>query len=479
MPLPGQTFQLVDPGVGSVGKLTNIPLVMGIASSGTTATLETYTSKAKLIADHGQGPSIEMGCALLDVVPMIRYCRVAQAAAGTLGTITRVGTGPTITDNASTPFDRYELKIEITTGGALGTARYRYSLDGGRNYSPILVLPVGGAVTIANTGIALTAPVGTYVAGDTYSATTTAPTFTSTQLDLCKTAIDATPLSWDWLALAGKYADAASANTIAGVIAGYLTDWFSKFKFVRAAMDAGAGSAASTLTGFTTEHRFLMACFGDADFLTSKSMVGWVQPLMPAAVVIAKRAAGALLSTHLGRVDDGPIVGIAAYDQTFGAGLTPDEGLAPGMDDGRFATLRTFRGDAPNRYFVTAGRTRAPITSDFKDWHIAGVACKTMQIIFEQQLSAVNRTWRTNADGTVDEGEASAFEQKVQSALEEALLKPTNAEGTPGHVSAVRYQIDRTNNLNTTKTLVTRWAVRSRASSEFIETSGGFALAVK
>jgi hypothetical protein len=123
MALPGQTFNLVDPGVSAVGKSTNVPMVIGICSAGTAAVFGTFTNPATLVAAHGQGPAVEAACNLLKYVPMVRFARVAASSAGAIGAITKVGTGPDITDNSSAPYERYDLKIEIMLGGALGTAR--------------------------------------------------------------------------------------------------------------------------------------------------------------------------------------------------------------------------------------------------------------------------------------------------------------------------------------------------------------------
>jgi hypothetical protein len=338
----------------------------------------------------------------------------------------------------------------------------------------VVITPSGGAVTIANTGIILTWAAGTYVAGNTYTASTTAPVYTSTELDAVKAAIDASPLQFDWLLLAGKHATASAANTIAGIISGYLTDWWSKFRFVSAFMDAGASVTSTTLTGFTTENKALLACYGDGDCVSSKPIVGFIQPVQPIYIPVTARAATALLSSSLNRYADGTLDGIASYDSTFGSPVTHDEELSPGMDDARFVTLRTFRGESPGRYFIARGKTRAPVTSDLSDWHTLRIACVAQTVIYLQQLAFVGRSWRTNADGTIDEGEASAAELKVQAALEEVLLKPLNAEGTRGHVSAVRYQIDRGVNINTTKSIATSWAIRTRGISEFVTTTGGF-----
>ena len=66
----------------------------------------------------------------------------------------------------------------------------------------------------------------------------------------------------------------------------------------------------------------------------------------------------------------------------------------------------------------------------------------------------------------------------VREALNEQLLRPTNAEGVSGHVSALNYTIDRTNNVATTETLLSDVAIRPLGYAKFINTTLGYSLTV-
>ena len=86
------------------------------------------------------------------------------------------------------------------------------------------------------------------------------------------------------------------------------------------------------------------------------------------------------------------------------------------------------------------------------------------------------------ADGSVMVGEATVslaeLETIVLEALREQLIRPTNAEGVPGHVSDVNYTIDRTNNVATTETLLSDVSIRPLGYAKFITTTLGYALSV-
>jgi hypothetical protein len=485
MTLPGQTFTIIDPGMGTVQPLTNVPLVMGITSSGTSATLTSVNSIATLVSTFGYGPAVDIAAAILERAGgPIWFCKVAESSGGDVSAIVKVGshTDPDITDNSSAPYNDYECVLNILSDGALGVARYEYSLDGGRTFSPSLLTPSGGALTIPNTGIVLTMAAGTYGyhAGNSYTFTTSSPDYTSTQLALCKTAIDAAGAGcqFDWVVLAGKHATASAANTIAGVLAGYLDSWETKFRFVRAMMDAGStDTAANVASTVTTEDQRLMAVYGTADTAISNPQTGRSQPSVPALLHTAVRAASRPISEHLGRVATGSLAGVAGYSTEFGAGISHDEATAATpLDDSKFATLRTFQ--QLTGYYITRANLRCPVGSDFRRWELGRVFDAGLKVVYQQQQAAVNRTFRTNADGTIYEADAAAFEAMVNAALKQTLLQPTNSEGTKGHVSAVSYTVDRTEVINLTNTLRAQLAIRPLGYSEYIATTASMQLQV-
>jgi len=84
----------------------------------------------------------------------------------------RVG-APTVVASG-TPNGSYSIQAQITSGGALGAALARYSLDGGDTWSTPATIPGGGAVTLGASGVTLTFGSGTYLTGDAFQMTASA-----------------------------------------------------------------------------------------------------------------------------------------------------------------------------------------------------------------------------------------------------------------------------------------------------------------
>jgi hypothetical protein len=480
MTLPGQVFTIVDPGLGGVSLASNVPLVAGICSSGTAATLKSYSSIATLVSDNGYGPAVEDAASIMQKSGgPVRFCKIAQSSAGSVSaTWTKSGSGPDITNNSSTPYYFYEPIITITTGGALATMKFKYSLDGGRTYSPIITSPVGGNYTIANSGINITFAAGTYVAADTYyPAAVTAPIYTSTELSAAVTGINASPYYWDFFVLSGVHAAVATAVTISAALAGHIATWHSKYKFISAICDAAsADSSSNVAAGYTTADRWIMPCYGYADTTSAVPIVGCSTPRHTTLTHAAVRATSELISTHLGRVASGALAGIPGPTTDFPAPLSYDENENDLLDQLGITTIRSFYG-LPG-YYLTGGRIKPSFGSDFTDWHKARVFNTARRVTYQLQAGFQNRSFRTNSDGTIDKRDAGPAQERVQKALEAVLINQYNAEGVKGHVSAVRYTIDTTNNINSTKQLLSEVAILPLGYAEFISTKMGFALNV-
>lgn len=479
MTLPGQTFTVVDPGLGGVSPAFNVPHVAGICSGGTAATTKTYSSLNTLQSENGYGPAVEDAAAILQKSGgPVRFTKIAQSSAGSLtATLAKSGSGPDITNNSSTPYYWHELRIVITKAGALGTSRFKYSLDDGRTFSPEILTPAGGSYTIPNTGLNLTFAAGAYVAADVYTGVATAPVYTTTELSAAVTGINTSPFYWDFLVLSGVHATVAAAGTIAGALAGHLAAWHSKYKFVSALFDvASADTATNVASGYTQTDRWLMPCYGYADTVSAVPIVGCSTPRHLTLTHAAVRATSELISTHLGRVASGTLSGIPGPTTDFPAPLSHDENEADLLDQLGITTIRSFYG--LQGYYLTGGRIKPPFGSDFGDWHKVRVFNTARRVTYQLQAGFQNRSFRTTSAGTIDKRDAGPAQQKVQDALNAVLIDQYNAEGVKGHVSAVRYTIDTTNNINLTKQLLTEVAIRPLGYSEFITTKMGFALNV-
>jgi hypothetical protein len=102
-----------------------------------------------------------------------------------MSAVTSAGTSPPTVTLAGTPEGAWNLKIIISVGGlSNGTAKFKFSTDGGQNYSAELTVPNGGgAIALTDTaidsligkngttGITATFANGTYNVDNTYVAT--------------------------------------------------------------------------------------------------------------------------------------------------------------------------------------------------------------------------------------------------------------------------------------------------------------------
>ncbi len=114
------------------------------------------------------------------------YCvPAAPSTAGTIGTVTKTGSGTGGMTVTGSPTNSFDLTVKITAKGALNAAAFTVSIDGGYSYSDDLTIPVSGAYTLTGTGLTLTFTdaaedaSNSFLVGDIYTASTTAPAMTN------------------------------------------------------------------------------------------------------------------------------------------------------------------------------------------------------------------------------------------------------------------------------------------------------------
>jgi hypothetical protein len=389
------------------------------------------------------------------------------------------GTLATIVDNSSTPYNWYEVRVKITLGGVTGTARFQYSLDGGRSYSDTYT--TAASFTIPDSGISLTMSdvPGDFVADDVYSGTATGPTYTSSEMDTAIAALKASAFSWDYGVLTGRHADASTAQAIFNALDADRTGLGEPHQYKPWVMDAGGDNKATTASTFTATSKWILRAYGTTDMTTQTPVAGYKSPALPNYMFAIQKAGGADLSEHWGRRASGPLKGVAAWTTEFGSPLSHDEYADEGLDELNFMTVGHPPGESAGRYYIVRGRMAAPAGSDFRQWQYSRMWSATYLAIYAIQNLWIGRSWAVNSDGTLVEGEAKAAEDRVIKAMK-AVLHVKNVEGTLGHCSIVGadlgfyYSIDRTQDVLSTDTIVTEWGIRPRGYSEFITTTGGF-----
>jgi hypothetical protein len=574
-PIPSVTEDIRDFGLGLTEPAVMTPVVYGVSSLGAHNVLEFYASQESLKDARGEGPAVEAAANILAkgggpvgflgadstiAASNDAYAIATWGTPGSNGSITRSGgtTGPAISLAAGAPKVAGQFKAEIQTGGTLGTATFRWSLDNGatwiasgvvtaasvalgttgvtvnfpagsyvsaeayawtatggggylsvsgtatldahlrieiltggargtatfryscdaysgdtlaeRTYSETLTVPTGGTFAVPSLGVSIVfAASPNFVAGDFYEIDVRCAAWNATDLAAGFTGLAAATDPWRFfVAVTSKNTGDASAHaTLAAALHSQLTTFASSSKYRRGMIPAGqddAPSAVATAFASTVSARLLIP-YGLVRRVTTKPFPGFGAPVTHSIDCFAARAAKSLPSTDLKRVKSGPLDEIVK--------IFRDEYLSPtGLDDLKISTLRTH--DTVEGFYVTQGRLKSQSGSDFKLWPLGlcmDIACET---VHAGMTLAIGQGIRWNADGTIDERDAIAIEEEIAPKLITQLVSPKNAEGFDGHVQEVRYTISRTYVGRPTGTIVGVVGIRPLGYVDFVKNILGF-----
>lgn len=462
MPIPYIRQDVVDGALGLDAGASDYHAKIGICSTGAANVPQIFSDPRAMKEALGTGPLVEAAAYHLAVAKRPVVCVPAsQTTAGSLGAITQVGGGPALSNDSSAPLDAYELRIRITLGGALSTARMVYSLDGGDTWSREVL--VTASFSLPDTGIALTAAAGTYVVDSTYSADCTAPAYDLTAAVAAVAAVLASGTPVRCIHLIGETTASAGATLTAGLQAA-MTDAENAFQYLYVVHDV-ADSDANLKTSYAAVNAPRVVVCAGKEELASHVTFGRAYR-RPASWPFVARVMSTPIHEHPGKVTIGdvpwPLDGVSK--------LHRDEYLTEGLDEARFTTLRSHVG-LPGSY-VTRGNTMALLGSDFAPIMNRQVLDLALQTAYRAMLRYLNASLLVAPNGTIDEVEAADMEATVRLKLRAVLL------GENAHASAVEFQINKTNNVLTTKTLKYKVRVRPRGYAEFIEGEVGFAGAV-
>lgn len=472
MSIPRQTLNIRDPGLGLVEQSETVPLYMGPSSIGTVNTLVSCSDKKAVIAAFGQGPLSEDMCLALDIAggPVLGM-RLTGGVAGAAGSVTKtaVGSSTGTVTVAGAAYDAYEAIITIMLSGTLGAGTFKYSLDDGRTDSEVLTIPSGGTYAIPNTNLTVTFVPGGgptfFEAGDKHEFDCTAPYMTTTNVGAGFDTLDVTTTHYDFIVLCGRPASASAGATMFASIATRLTSLENTFRYVGLIMDVGIDTTGNVTTSFASvASPRICACYSTADMASSKAFAGWGTPKRPAYSIVAARAARELISTDLMRTASGALEGVVEIGH--------NEFATEVLDQQKITTLRTW--PELDGFYITNARLKSSAGSDFLYWQhrrIMDTACRTT---VKAQTPFMGIGVRTNANGTINEKDARRLETIVKDRLREALVDPQNEEGFQGHVSALNYTINRTNNVLTTFNIDSSVAVRPLGYAKTLTTDIGF-----
>lgn len=468
MAKPAVTFSVTDATQPTAPGAKRIPLIMGTSSTGTTATAASHvvklSSPAAVRSEFGYGPMVTEGAYIVQHGGPALFCKLPSTNAGTLGTITKTGSaGAAVMTllGGTAPNDRYSLKVECTTGGALGTAEVRYSLDAWSDntsptWSEATVVPGSGEVVIGNSG--MTVDFDTDLgAGDYWTAESTAPAPAAADITALTTndVLKDLALEYDFIVLAGAHATASAAQLLAAALDPVITALEPLGRRKYGVLSSGIDAAANQ-SNITYEGQYLS--FGYSENLALASLpttaVGYHK--ISTSSIISARIASSLASTDPIRVASGQLPGLVAIDH--------DEAVQLSVDDLKISTLRTWGG--LSGFYVYNSWIKNAADSSLKytqHANIIGLACETL---YTSQTRWIGSSVRTIAGGLIAEADAKNIEADIQAALDVVIgdasrnVGPITAEGTKGYASILTYSLDRTNNVNATETLIGTLAVQ-------------------
>ncbi len=410
---------------------------------------------ADVISECGSGPLVEAASLIIDHTGLdVILCNPGVTTAGSYGSVTKVGTGTSvITANVSTPKDAFDVKVIWITGGTIGVTgiTYKYSLDGGLNYTPELSLGTATAISLpADVGFDLAA--GTIVAGDTFTCRTVAPKWNDSQMTAAIAALANFGIHWDMALILGPITATNVANietsgtTLfnAGDPKMFLTDF--RRRNVSGETEAQYATAyntefASTACKYTSIGADVVKCLSSTSVYASQK---W-RIKRQISIAVAVKALLGKPGQDAAWVRKGalpPAFQIVAADQNPD---DHDERANPGLDAYRATTLMTRRRRAG--VYVKNWRIKSAAGSDFEFAQHRLVMNIAERIAIDKlELAASQAVLVNKKTGKIKEEEALAIENEVNAALYEALVKTSN-------VTDVRWKCSRTDNILSTKTL--------------------------
>lgn len=457
------TFSVTN-NTGASLPITNSTCLFGISSSGTAATPTNVGSIQALTSTFGQGPLVDAAALYLQITNQPVYvCRVTQSTAGAMGSVTttRIGTSTgTVVNNSSVPLNAFSVIIVITTTGTVAATsfQYKYSTDGGNNYSAIT--QGAGAVTLGTTGIILTladnAGPTCFEAGDIFSFTTTAAAYNTSNLTTAINALIASPN----ISVRRGHCVGTNGASFHATLISLATTAFNAYKYLRfieESDDLGAGPESVTAwqagvnTDFLTQSNRTCVIAGYQQTLLQTQQDGVNQQRnVPIAWSVGPVIAAGDVSQDPGRAPSiqGPLPD-TAVDSTY-----------PIRQDGRLYTGFEGMGITYGQSYVglqglycAGGFTRIANSTDvyyrLARCQVLDLAC---EITYSAMLAYPNVALTANANGTISESAAQAIEQDLNNKLSAALVNvsPQRVSPTPSGSYAV---VDRSNNIVTTSQL--------------------------
>jgi len=461
----------VLPGSRAPLPVSNATLIIGAASAGTDNAIVRVSSTSELLAEFATastapGPLCHLAALYLGISKAPVYCmRINDSVSATMGSVTKTAAGATngsVANNSSAPVDAFSVIIEILSTGtvAAGSFTYRYSLDGGDNYTGTMQGPSNGggsaSVNLGTTGISVTfadgsSPTG-FTDGDLFSFTTTAPGWATSDL---QAALDA------WIASDVRvrriHVIGVSSSTIhAAIVARLGINAFGAYKYARAIEetdDQTSGESVSTWGaavrsdyGSTNNRTVVMPGWIETSLLLRQDDLA-LQLRRPIAWTIGPRLSSVDVSVDGGAVNLGPLQQIVLSD-TYP--FAQDARSYTAFEGRGYTTAQTYVGRSG--VYCSGVFTRSDAADASHRLAHGQVLDVLLETMYDILLDYINTSVSANADGTITESAAASIEARLNSAVEQTVVNVSPQRISPSDDRSYCI-VDRSNIIASTKEL--------------------------
>lgn len=485
--LDGQ-LGVLPPSAGAVFAL------VGPCSAGTMNTPTTFSKiKGGITATFDRGPTVEAAAHYVEKYGRpVAIVRTNVTTAGVCGdVIGNFADGYQVaTIGSGTPADDFDVVITFLSPGTVGSVptppdvgiTFQWSLDGGRTKSPVTRLGAASSFYLTGSGyggggdilVVLTAG-ATISAGDSTMFPTYASRWATGDLADALTALSTSAISWEQVQIVGPMDANAVAVADSAMLSmaskGKFRNWIGSTRMPGRPDNSQAAipgeTEASYLTNMSAEFGDTVSIYGtlysgSAEIVSSVSGRKYERP---AAFAPAALQAFVSQEVDIADINLGALPGVSVRDVN-GNPKHHDESTSPGLDDARFATLRTWEG-FPGVY-VNRPRIFSADGSDFQltpHRRVMNLAHGVLRVYFIRRL---NKTIRVSKKtGFILEEEALEIETGALAVMRGALLQKPKA-------SDVMFTLSRTDLILSTKTLTGQARVIPLAYDEYVELDLGF-----
>lgn len=213
----------LDGQLGNQKQTSGLPMAIVAPAISGSLNPQVFQTSKEVIAEYTAGAGVEAAAYALDVfgASSVVFVRAASGNAEAYSAVDETlitGSCTPTADTNVTPNDSFRCRVQIVTGGTIGSAgiKYRTSLDDGLTYGATFPLGTATSITFPNTGgVSVSLGAGTFNALDEFSFTVDAAYPTNGELSTALDSLAATSKSWEFAAIVGMDLDTTSGQTVA------------------------------------------------------------------------------------------------------------------------------------------------------------------------------------------------------------------------------------------------------------------------